>query len=144
EQLATTKPPSRHTTTWAARALDDRRFHLAPHRTEHMRQQPLRQTIGGPHMSTNIYLQCDNHNPPIRSTSEVGQHLTDLKEIRNDLAHRDTITKAVELDYWPEEGIYHFRTATARFLRDHPHCTISIWDQYGKQHPLEEPETDDQ
>ena len=91
-------------------------------------------------MSTNIYLQCDNHNPPIRSTSEVGQHLTDLQQIRNDLAHRDTITKAIELDYWPEEGIYHFRTATARFLRDHPHCTISIWDQYGNQHPLEEPQ----
>lgn len=95
-------------------------------------------------MSTNIYLQCDNHNPPIQSTSEVGQHLTDLQQIRNDLTHRDTITKAIELDYWPQEGYSHFRTATARFLRDHPHCTISIWDQNGKQHPLEEPATDDQ
>lgn len=91
-------------------------------------------------MSTYLYLQCEEHDPPIVSDSEVGQHLYDLPQIREDLRNRDLIARATEIDFWPDEGYSHFRRATARFLQSHRTCYITIQDEYNRQHPL----TDDE
>lgn len=40
-------------------------------------------------MSTYIYLLCRDHNPAIQADGESGQHLTDLPQLRQDIANRD-------------------------------------------------------
>lgn len=85
-------------------------------------------------MSTWLYLQCAEHNPPLRAYEESGQHLYDLPQIRADLANRDHILAAMNAGM--TQGDY-FRAHTARFIQDHPSCRIEIWDEYGRQHPLE-------
>ena len=88
-------------------------------------------------MSTWLYLQCDSHTPPLRAGSESGQHLYDLPQIFEDLADRELIVKAWQNYLIPDD---HFRGATAAFLADHPHCTITVIDEYGHIHTPEEVE----
>lgn len=87
-------------------------------------------------MSTYLYLVCITHEPPLRADGESGQHLYDLPQIRADIANRDAIVAAWELDMEPAGAPTHFRHATARFLSEHPRCPLAIYDEYGRRHPL--------
>lgn len=40
-------------------------------------------------MSTYLYLECQDHNPPLSSHGEVGEYLSDLPRIRREIAQRD-------------------------------------------------------
>lgn len=85
-------------------------------------------------MSTWLYLECLDHDPPLCSADEVGQHLSDLPDIRRMIADRDTLTRvAAEYDVIPDG---YFAAATVRFLRQHPHCRLRIVDEYNQEHPL--------
>lgn len=89
-------------------------------------------------MSTYLFLRCLDHDPPLRAADESGQHLSDLSQIRADIAARTTLLAAWEhLDF---SDFGHFRNATLRFLAAHPKCNIGIRDEYGRDHPLVEPE----
>ena len=88
-------------------------------------------------MSTYIYLICRDHNPAIQADGESGQHLTDLPQLRRDIADRDAIVHAMqELDLCPHDSSY--RRNTADFLAAHPRCHLGIVDEYGREHPIEE------
>ena len=88
-------------------------------------------------MSTYIYLLCRDHSPAIRAGGESGRHLTDLPQLRQDIANRDAIVHAMqELDLYPYDSSY--RSNTATFLAAHPHCRLGIVDEYGREHPIEE------
>ena len=64
-------------------------------------------------------------------------HLTDLPQVRQDIANRDAIVHALqELDLYPYDSSY--RCNTARFLAAHPRCHLGIVDEYGREHPIEE------
>ena len=92
-------------------------------------------------MSTYIYLTCRDHSPVIQADDESGQHLSDLPQLRQDIANRDAIVHAMqELDLYPYDR---YRRNTARFLAAHPHCSLGIVDEYGNEHPIEE-ESEDQ
>lgn len=93
-------------------------------------------------MSTYIYLFCRDHSPVIRADGESGQHLTDLPQLRQDIANREAIVHALQvLDLCPYDGSY--RRNTAAFLAAHPRCRLGIVDEYGREHPIEE-ESEDQ
>ena len=88
-------------------------------------------------MSTYIYLLCRDHSPVIQADGESGQHLSDLPQLRQDIANRDAIVHALqELDLYPYDSSY--RCNTARFLAAHPRCHLGIVDEYGREHPIEE------
>lgn len=88
-------------------------------------------------MSTYLYLECLDHDPVISSywQGEVGQHLSDLKNVRGYIANRDALLKAHELDCDPSETWA--RTATY-FFAMHPKCNIGIRDEYGAAYPVSE------
>ena len=91
-------------------------------------------------MSTYVYLECLDHDPPLTADDESGQHLYDLPQIRADLADRDRIIADLIADAdWLHEDDAYFRRHTARFLSVHPHCSIGIRDEYGREHPTEDP-----
>ena len=59
-------------------------------------------------MSTYVYLECLDHDPPLRSDGEVGQHLYDLPDIRKYIAQRDMYVAIMAQDmpvnfdtHWP-------------------------------------------
>ena len=86
-------------------------------------------------MSTYIYLVCEDHNPPIRAECESGQHLHDLPQLRADIANRDALVAAHHDDMTTDD---YFRRNTIRLLVTHPHCRLSIVDEFGVNHPLTE------
>lgn len=88
-------------------------------------------------MSTWLYLECQSHTPPLSSASEVGQHLYDLPTIRGYFAERQHLAE-VDADDLPD----YWRRTAARFFHDHPHCRVGIRDEYGEEHPIEEPAPD--
>lgn len=84
-------------------------------------------------MSTYLYLQCEDHDPPIMADDESGQHLSDLPQIQQDLARRDLL-----LAMWDESetlDLGYFRNATVKFLATHRKCHLTIQDEYGRRHP---------
>ena len=87
-------------------------------------------------MSTYIYLICRDHNPAIQADGESGQHLSDLPQLRQDIANRDVIVHALQVLDLYYDGSY--RGNTARFLAAHPRCHLGIVDEYGREHPIEE------
>lgn len=87
-------------------------------------------------MSTYIYLLCRDHNPAIQADGESGQHLSDLPQLRQDIADRDVIVHALQVLDLYYDGSY--RGNTARFLAAHPRCHLGIVDEYGREHPIEE------
>lgn len=91
-------------------------------------------------MSTYVYLVCLDHNPPLVSEGESGQHLYDLPTIRADIADRDAIVKLWKRDDYGLDMGHFFRNNTARFLAAHPHCRIGIRDEYGDEHAAKEDE----
>jgi len=87
-------------------------------------------------MSTYVYLECLDHNPPLRADGESGQHLSDLPQIRADIIGRSSVIASLRDGWSPGD---HFRINTARFLTDHERCRIGIRDEYGAAHsPAEE------
>lgn len=86
-------------------------------------------------MSTYIYLECLEHDPPTRSADEVGQHLTDLPRIRAEVADREFWTRLMNRDDPVSIDGYFTRNA-AWFLAQHPKCRLRIMDEYGREHPL--------
>lgn len=83
-------------------------------------------------MSTWLYLVCLDHTPPLLAEVESGQHLTDLTQIRADIARRDVLVPLfLEGDFCPDD---YFRRHTIRFLAAHPSCNIGIRDEYGADH----------
>lgn len=91
-------------------------------------------------MSTYLYLECQDHNPPMRSDGEVGQHLYDLPRIWREIADRALFValqrSEIEFSY-----DHHFTSNAARFFTQHPDCRIRIFDEYGLEHPTVDPET---
>ena len=92
-------------------------------------------TEGEPAVSTYVYLRCEDHDPPLTSDGESGQHLYDLDQIRADIANRDAVAAAWRDDLTSQDS---FRRSTARFLAEHPKCQIGIIDEYRRVHPLTE------
>lgn len=90
-------------------------------------------------MSTYLYLVCLDHTPPLRAASESGQHLYDLPQVRADIAARDAHLAVVSASDGDVPYLGYFRSATVRFLVDHPRCRIGIRDEYGREHPTEDP-----
>lgn len=90
-------------------------------------------------MSTYLYLKCLEHDPPICSDGEVGQHLYDLPRIRREIVSRDLLVtlarSEIEFSY-----DHHFTSNAARFFTQHPDCRLRIFDEYGVEHPIVEPE----
>ena len=82
-------------------------------------------------MSTELYLRCESHNPPLENEGESGQHLYDLEQIWADIENRDRIAAAYSDGFTPGNA---FRHNTARFLAAHPHCQIGVVDEYGRAH----------
>ena len=91
-------------------------------------------------MSTYIYLLCRDHSPVIQADGESGQHLSDLPQLRQDIANRDVIVHALQVLDLYYDGSY--RGNTARFLAAHPRCHLGIVDEYGREHPIEEESED--
>lgn len=85
-------------------------------------------------MSTYLYLECLDHQPPLRSEDEVGQHLYDLPQIRALIAKRAAISELGDDVTFSE----YFDRAAARFLRQHPKCHLRIVDEYDQEHQLDE------
>lgn len=94
-------------------------------------------------MSTWIYLQCDSHTPPILSDGEVGQHIYDLSDIRRHIKNRELYRFMAEKDLVLDTQGDHFAGNAFRFLITHPHCDVSICDEYGDTYPLEKVEPDE-
>lgn len=93
-------------------------------------------------MSTWLYLECLDHDPPLRAAGESGQHLSDLHDIRADIAIRDHLATVANVDGgWIDRGDS-FRNNTLRFLLAHPRCRLGIRDEYGYSHPITEEITD--
>ena len=90
-------------------------------------------------MSTWLYLECLDHDPALQAEGESGQHLTDLPEIRADLALREQYVALSSDDFYGEfwDSLHHFRKNTIRFLREHPKCRIGIRSEYGVEYPIE-------
>ena len=86
-------------------------------------------------MSTWLYLECLDHDPPLCSADEVGQHLSDLPDVRRMIADRDTLVRVAEEHGATPDG--YFAAHTIRFLRQHPRCRLRIVDEYGIEHPIE-------
>ena len=85
-------------------------------------------------MSTYLYLECLDHDPPLRAGDESGQHLYDLPRLRREIAD-----KHVLLQHWDTEwtGSWSFTNNTLRFLSSHLDCRIGIVDEYGQRYPVE-------
>jgi hypothetical protein len=90
-------------------------------------------------MSTYMYLECLDHDPPILSADEVGQHTYDLENIRAYVANRELYLSQQELENklgtYIDYGTSWANTA-ARFLIQHPKCNIGIRDEYGRDYAL--------
>jgi hypothetical protein len=84
-------------------------------------------------MSTYMYLQCLEHDPPLRSNGEVGQHAYDLKDIRKYIANREAICALLEADIpIGNSGVGTFWANNASwFLYEHQKCEIGIINEYG-------------
>lgn len=82
-------------------------------------------------MSNYLYLQCTDHEPPINSDDESGQHLYEIEQIREDITNRDQLINAAQLGMTTDNR---HRNNTLRFLTRHPKCNIQIIDEYGHNH----------
>lgn len=90
-------------------------------------------------MSTILYLTCEDHDPPLRADSESGQHLSDLPQVRDDIAERESLL--AERDAVEDTGATYttgspFRDGSVRFMAEHRKCRIGIVDEYGRAHEV--------
>jgi hypothetical protein len=89
-----------------------------------------------------MYLTCLDHDPPLCSDGEVGQHTYDLPDIRKAIANRHLFCQLADVDICPDYGSY-FTNNAARFLATHRRCTIGIEDEYGRKYLLVEGEDEE-
>lgn len=94
-------------------------------------------------MGTNLYFECQDHDPPISSwPQEVGQHMYDLKDARLMLADRSllidlaNIMEEKGLDPYSTSGSVTYFANGLTFLRQHPNCKIGIRDEYQREHSI--------
>lgn len=90
-------------------------------------------------MSTTMYLRCVTHDPYI-SSDEVGHNTSYLPEIRKGLRERTATIegmKAAGLDVW-DLDLLQPASNQLRFMLQHPHCELEIWDEYGRQYSMED------
>jgi hypothetical protein len=78
-----------------------------------------------------------DHDPPVTSDGEVGQHLYDLDDIRKLIANKHLVISVLNAEL-PISFDSHFDSTTARFLLQHPQCRMRIRDEYGIEHPITE------
>lgn len=83
-------------------------------------------------MSTALFLQCLDHDPPIVAEQQSGKYPTDLAQMRQDIVDRDILTAPHRRELWSEG--HHFG-ATVEFLAAHPKCNIGIRNEYGDSIP---------
>lgn len=83
-------------------------------------------------MSTELYLRCEDHDPPLRAYYESGV-LRNLEQIQADIAERDALVRITRTDDWIDLGSG--RNMTATFLAQHPRCRVGIVDDTGREHP---------
>ena len=108
-------------------------------------------------MSTYIYLQCLDHDPPLRAQDESGQHYYDLPRIRADVANRVELIGEYDSGelwrrnrelgemydwrdpFWFTPGAHdpYFQLQSVPFLADHLGCNLGIVTEYGKQLSLD-------
>lgn len=86
-------------------------------------------------MSTYLHLECREHEPAISSNGEVGQHLYDLPAVREYIKNREAMATVVNMDGVNLSG---FASNAASFFLQHPQCPVTIVDEYGETHPLED------
>lgn len=90
-------------------------------------------------MSTTMYMRCESHDPPIQS-DEVGHNQSALPDIRKAIRDRDEFLEGLEkagLDLWDVDfGGDSYARARAWFVVQHPHCDISVWDEYGREYAM--------
>jgi hypothetical protein len=97
-------------------------------------------------VSNYVRLVCFDHDPPLIADDESGQHLSDLDQIRADIAMPiDELISAVDTaprvaPFEPDPT--YFRRHTMRFRVAHPRCRIGIRDECGVEHPIEQTEAD--
>lgn len=91
-------------------------------------------------MSTEIFVACMDHNPPLPhdEASGVGEHT--VKVVQKDIANRELLLSMWENDLmdWPEGG----RSQTFRFMLRHRHCNLGVVDEYNKTYPADQPAVD--
>ena len=93
-------------------------------------------------MSTYLHLVCLDHTPPLIAEDESGQHLTDLPQIRADLAadlpalanESENAERPVPFTHDP----WYFRRNTIRFRVAHLSCRIGVRDEYGVDYTVTE------
>lgn len=86
---------------------------------------------GGLAVSTYMYLECQDHDPPLLSYDEVGQHRYDLPRIWDQIRGCDQVlADGEDSDY--------FAYNARRFLAQHRDCRITVRDEYGEEHPESE------
>lgn len=81
-------------------------------------------------MSCYQYLNCIDHDPPLRAEGESGQHTYDIPRIQELLAMRDTIVQVA--DTLPFEPESRYDANTIAFIRQHPHCRLRIINELGE------------
>jgi hypothetical protein len=100
--------------------------------------------LRGDVVSTRLYLECLDHDPPLRAEGESGQHLYDLPDIRKAIANRPRYVRLLAEDpeaMWALRQVSgHLLANSMSFLLEHPRCLIGIRDEYGHPHPVEAPE----
>lgn len=87
-------------------------------------------------MSTYIYLQCLDHEPPLVADDESGQHLRDLDRIREDIRNRESLVAAVD-EYGNTTVDDYFGKHSQKFLTVHKNCSIGIVDEDGVEYAVE-------
>jgi hypothetical protein len=92
-------------------------------------------------LSTYWYFRCDSHTPPVESDEEFTQHTNDsafrhglelLKQ--RPVSYDDMVSQKGEGDVASD----YFAGNAVRFLQHHPHCKITVINEYGVEWPLED------
>lgn len=83
-------------------------------------------------MSTYWYLECLDHDPPLRSDAEVEQH-TRLERIIALAENREEKIAEYEADSWVFD---YFECNAMRFLVQHPKCRLRFISEYGETKQL--------
>lgn len=105
-------------------------------------------------MSTYLYIECTDHDPPLISRREAGQHLRNIPDVLKEIRTREPRTagetfeslEELSLDklyrkYPPELSIdAYFSWNIATFMLEHPYCSLVVRDEYGKKYTDDYPE----
>lgn len=82
-------------------------------------------------MSVYVYLECLDHDPPLRSHDEISQHWDGHVDAAIRMAQG---IDPVPADLWAVGD--NFRRNAALFLTAHPRCAVGTVDEYGQRTPI--------